>query len=156
MKRLILGIAIGAGAMYLLDPENGAERRSRLLGFYSENKDTFQEYAQTATQTAVTVGRTAAESAVTVGQTVGGTAGAVADKAADKASGIASKAEKAAAKAASKSEDVIEKAAAAMANGTNGTTAGNVDSLLENRNVTRKSRDAGSEEAPGTGGPAGS
>jgi gas vesicle protein len=72
MKRMLMGIAVGAGAMYLLDPEKGAERRGKLLGFYGENKDTFQEYAQTAAQTAVVVG-----------QTVGSTASAVADKASE-------------------------------------------------------------------------
>ena len=66
MKKMLIGVAIGAGAMYLLDPDHGAERRSKLLGFYSENKDTFQDYAQTATQTAVTVGQTAASAASTV------------------------------------------------------------------------------------------
>ena len=66
MKKMLMGVAIGAGAMYLLDPDHGAERRSKLLGFYSENKDTFQDYAQTATQTAVTVGQSAASAASTV------------------------------------------------------------------------------------------
>ena len=66
MKRLLMGLAVGAGAMYLLDPDHGAERRAKLLGFYSENKDTFQDYAQTAAQTAVTVGHTAANTASTV------------------------------------------------------------------------------------------
>ena len=66
MKRLFMGLAIGAGAMYLLDPQHGAERRAKLLGFYGENKDTFQEYAQTAAQTAVTVGHTAVSTASTV------------------------------------------------------------------------------------------
>ena len=136
MKRLILGIAIGAGAMYLLDPENGAERRRRLLGFYAENKDSFQDYAQTASQTAVTVGRTAAESAVTIGEK----AGSVADKAAE----ITGKVTK-----TSKEDAAIEKSAAAMANGS---TAGNVDSLLENRNVTKKTKGGSAEEAPGMGG----
>ncbi|MFN2465672.1 MAG: YtxH domain-containing protein [Candidatus Dormibacteria bacterium] len=72
MKRMLMGIAVGAGAMYLLDPEKGSERRGKLLGFYGENKDTFQDYAQTAAQTAVTVG-----------QTVGSTASAVAEKASE-------------------------------------------------------------------------
>jgi len=66
MKRLLMGLAVGAGAMYLLDPDHGAERRAKLLGFYGENKDTFQDYAQTAAQTAVTVGQTAASTASTV------------------------------------------------------------------------------------------
>src|SRR5437016_787843 len=57
MKRLILGLAVGAGAMYLLDPEKGAERRARLLGMYTENKDTIHDYAHTAAQTAVVVGQ---------------------------------------------------------------------------------------------------
>jgi gas vesicle protein len=63
---MLMGLAVGAGAMYLLDPDHGAERRAKLLGFYGENKDTFQEYAQTAAQTAVTVGHTAASTASTV------------------------------------------------------------------------------------------
>ena len=71
MKRLIMGIAIGAGAMYLLDPEKGSERRSRLLGFYGENKDTFQEYASTAAQTAVTVSHTVSDVAGTVAEKAG-------------------------------------------------------------------------------------
>ena len=68
MKRLLMGLAVGAGAMYLLDPDHGAERRAKLLGFYGDNKDTFQEYAQTAAQTAVTVGHTAASTASTVAE----------------------------------------------------------------------------------------
>ena len=136
MKRLIMGMAIGAGAMYLLDPDNGAERRRRLLGFYSENKDTFQDYAQTASQTAVTVGRTAAESAATVSQTVGTVA--------EKATEITGKA----GKSSTKGDAAIEKSAAALNNG----SSTNVDSLLENRNVTKKTRGAGKEEAPGMGG----
>jgi gas vesicle protein len=80
MKRMLIGMAIGAGAMYLLDPESGQERRNRLFGFYSDNKDTFQDYAQTASQTAVTVG-----------QTVGSAAGTVAEKATE----VGAKAEKA-------------------------------------------------------------
>ena len=68
MKRMLMGLAVGAGAMYLMDPDHGAERRAKLFGFYSENKDTIQEYAQTAAQTAVTVGQTAASTASTVAE----------------------------------------------------------------------------------------
>ena len=75
MKKMLMGVAMGAGAMYLLDPDHGAERRSKLLGFYSENKDTFQDYAQTATQTAVTVGHTAASAASTVADKATGIVG---------------------------------------------------------------------------------
>ncbi|HEV1998761.1 MAG TPA: YtxH domain-containing protein [Candidatus Dormibacteraeota bacterium] len=75
MKKMLMGVAIGAGAMYLLDPDHGAERRGKLLGFYSENKDTFQDYAQTATQTAVTVSQTAASAASTVAEKAGELAG---------------------------------------------------------------------------------
>jgi len=101
MKKMLMGVAVGAGAMYLLDPDHGAVRRSKLLGFYSENKDTIQDYAQTATQTAVTVGHTAASAASTV---------------ADKATGIVGKGD-------SSSPD------SKSANGKGST--GNMDSLLE-------------------------
>lgn len=38
MKRLFLGLAAGAGAMYLLDPANGKERRQRLRERLSDAK----------------------------------------------------------------------------------------------------------------------
>ena len=132
MKRMLMGVAVGAGAMYLLDPDHGAERRGKLFGFYSENKDTFQDYAQTAAQTAVSVSHTAVDAASTV---------------AEKASEITGKADP-------------EKATAKSSNG-KGSTA-NVDSLLETRNASRGSAaDAltdpkPGEQAPGIGGSLGS
>ena len=71
MKRMLMGVAVGAAAMYLLDPDHGAQRRGKLFGFYSENKDTFQDYAQTASQTAVTLSQTAASAASTVAEKAG-------------------------------------------------------------------------------------
>jgi gas vesicle protein len=113
MKRMLMGIAIGAGAMYLLDPEKGEERRRRLLGFYSENKDTFQDYAQTAAQTAVTIG-----------ETVGSTAGSVAEKAGE----ISGRGEKATSGSGSTPGAVT----------TNGSPSGKVDT----RPASRKAEDA--------------
>jgi hypothetical protein len=132
MKRMLMGIAVGAGAMYLLDPDHGAERRAKLFGFYSENKDTFQDYAQTATQTAVTVGHTAASAASTVVEKAGEIAG--------------------------KGDDAIDpddaKAAQPKASNGKGSTA-NVDSLLETRGSRKSSvtltDPAPGETAPGTG-----
>lgn len=124
MKRLIMGIAIGAGAMYLLDPENGAERRGKLLGFYGENKDTLQDYAQTAAQTAVTVSHTVGDVASTVADKAGEITGK-SDSSADKVGDMAS----------------------------NGGTAdegakARVDELLNARSTTRKSS-ASTEPPPG-------
>ncbi|MEA2684471.1 MAG: hypothetical protein QOK05_2799 [Chloroflexota bacterium] len=130
MKRLIMGVAIGAGAMYLLDPEKGAERRGRLLGFYGENKDSFQDYAQTAAQTAVTVSHTVSDVASTV---------------VDKAGEITGKS------TADTGSD--EKVGAPAANG--GASKARVDEVLGGRSTTRKSTAAGDPppgDAPGLGG----
>ena len=134
MKRMLMSVALGAGAMYLLDPDHGAERRARLFGFYNENKDTIQDYAQTATQTAVTVSHTAANAASTV---------------VEKATEIAGKGDA----DASESTEVGEPKSS---NG-KGSTA-NVDSLLETRGNSRKSSASTltdpppGETAPGLGG----
>lgn len=106
MKRMLMGVAIGAGAMYLLDPNQGAERRRKLLGFYDENKDTIQDYAQTAASTAVVMGQTAASTASTV---------------ADKAGELTGKSDSSASPAKS------------ATNGSTNGSSGNVDSLLEKR-----------------------
>ncbi|MGI8609714.1 MAG: YtxH domain-containing protein [Candidatus Dormibacteria bacterium] len=136
MKRMLMGVAVGAGAMYLLDPDHGAERRGKLLGFYSENKDTMQDYAQTATQAAVTVSHTAASAASTV---------------ADKAGEMVGKSDD------NKTDDAKTDAAAPKSSNGKGSTE-NVDSLLETRDASRRSNastltdPAPGETSPGLGG----
>ena len=115
MKKMLMGVAVGAAAMYLLDPDHGAQRRGKLFGFYSENKDTFQDYAQTASQTAVTLSHTAASAATTV---------------ADKAAELTGKGD------AGKG-DVARGDVPKSSNG-KGSNA-NVDSLLETGNASRSS-----------------
>ena len=136
MKRMLMSVALGAGAMYLLDPDHGAERRAKLFGFYSENKDTIQDYAQTATQTAVTVSHTAANAASTV---------------VEKASEIAGK--------GGDTADSGEPTGVGEPKSSNGKgSTANVDSLLETRGNSRKSNASTlvdpppGETAPGLGG----
>jgi hypothetical protein len=38
MGRFVYGALVGGAAMYLLDPENGAERRRRLASWWGQNR----------------------------------------------------------------------------------------------------------------------
>jgi gas vesicle protein len=51
MKRLALGAALGGLAVYLYDPERGADRRARLSTLWSENRATAMEAGRAASQT---------------------------------------------------------------------------------------------------------
>lgn len=75
MRRLILGIAIGAGLAYILDPTRGADRRRRLTGYLSNNREQIHEVARTTAQVASTVGQTAQQVAEKVGDRVTGSNG---------------------------------------------------------------------------------
>ncbi|MDP9325598.1 MAG: hypothetical protein M3O87_03575 [Candidatus Dormibacteraeota bacterium] len=47
MRKILFGAVLGAVAMYLLDPERGAERRMVVTNLWSERKDTVLEAART-------------------------------------------------------------------------------------------------------------
>ncbi|HEV3233728.1 MAG TPA: hypothetical protein VG329_04185 [Candidatus Dormibacteraeota bacterium] len=64
MRKIIFGAVLGAVAMYLLDPERGAERRLVVTNLWSERKDTVLEAA-----------RTTAGAVSSVSQGVGGVVG---------------------------------------------------------------------------------
>jgi gas vesicle protein len=57
MRKLLFGIVIGAAAMYLLDPEHGAERRARAAGGWREQKDTVLEAARSTASVVSGVGQ---------------------------------------------------------------------------------------------------
>lgn len=61
MKKLLLGIAIGAGAVYFMDPTHGDERRRKLVGMWDENKDTVLGVTSTVGSAAQTAGSLAGE-----------------------------------------------------------------------------------------------
>jgi hypothetical protein len=65
MRKILFGAVLGAVAMYLLDPERGAERRLTVTNLWSERKDTVLEAA-----------RTTAGAVSSVSQGVGGVVGA--------------------------------------------------------------------------------
>ena len=64
MRKILFGAVLGAIAMYLLDPERGAERRLVVTNLWSERKDTVLEAA-----------RTTAGAVSSVSQGVGGVVG---------------------------------------------------------------------------------
>jgi hypothetical protein len=64
MRKILFGVVLGAVAMYLLDPERGAERRLVVTNLWSERKDTVLEAA-----------RTTAGAVSSVSQGVGGAVG---------------------------------------------------------------------------------
>jgi len=70
MRRLILGLAIGAGLAYYLDPTRGTERRRRLTGFLTNNREQIHEVARTTAQVASSVGQGAQQVAEKVGEKV--------------------------------------------------------------------------------------
>ena len=50
MGRFLYGALIGGAAMYLLDPESGAERRQRLAGWWRRNRGPMMEVGQATSQ----------------------------------------------------------------------------------------------------------
>ena len=72
VKKLLIGAAAGAGAMYFLDPNKGPERRRQALRLWSENKDDVLETATKAGGTAAKLTSTIADTASQVGGGSGG------------------------------------------------------------------------------------
>jgi gas vesicle protein len=94
LRRLFLGAVLGAGAMYLLDPDKGHERRRQALNLWAENKDQVLETARSTSMQVQAVSQQAATAA-----------GKAADTAASKAAGTASKMTEALGDKASESGD---------------------------------------------------
>ena len=63
IKKMMMVAAAGAGAVYLLDPNKGPDRRRRALRLWAENKDQILEAAGWATGTASTLRPVAGENA---------------------------------------------------------------------------------------------
>lgn len=51
MNRLAIGAALGGLAVYLYDPESGADRRERLLSVWQENRGTALQAGRAASET---------------------------------------------------------------------------------------------------------
>jgi hypothetical protein len=51
MNRLAIGAALGGLAVYLYDPESGAERRERLVSVWQENRGTAMQAGRAASET---------------------------------------------------------------------------------------------------------
>ncbi len=86
LKRFILGAAVGAGAMYLLDPDSGPTRRRQAMSLWAENKDQVFETARTTSQQV----QSASQQAATVATKAADTASKVAAAGAEKVSGAKS------------------------------------------------------------------
>ena len=71
MKRLLLGAALGAGAMFFLDPVSGKQRRRQALHLWNENKGDVLEGARTASGQVQEASRQAASAASSVTSAVG-------------------------------------------------------------------------------------
>jgi gas vesicle protein len=69
MRRFFYGALIGGVAMYLLDPENGRERRMRLSTWIRQNRGTFTEAADAAGRRAQKLKPVAAKAARTAADT---------------------------------------------------------------------------------------
>ena len=63
VKAMLLWTAVGAGAIYLLDPAKGADRRRRARQLWSENKDQIVDQVGKAADTASTLTATVVEKA---------------------------------------------------------------------------------------------
>ncbi len=63
---MALGLIVGAGAMYFLDPDSGSQRRQQALHLWAENKD---DVYQTAQKAASQVQEASGQAAAVVGKT---------------------------------------------------------------------------------------
>ncbi|MDQ6721328.1 MAG: YtxH domain-containing protein [Candidatus Dormibacteraeota bacterium] len=71
MKRLLIGLALGAGVTYFLDPVSGKQRRQRALHLWNENKDDVLEGARTASGQVQIASRQAASAVSKVTSAIG-------------------------------------------------------------------------------------
>jgi gas vesicle protein len=71
MKRLLIGLALGAGVAYFLDPVSGKQRRQQALHHWNENKDDVLEGARTASGQVQIASRQAASAASKVTSAIG-------------------------------------------------------------------------------------
>lgn len=55
MSRFQIGVALGAAAVYFLDPQNGEDRRRRVESLWRENRDTARQVGGGVTQAAESV-----------------------------------------------------------------------------------------------------
>ncbi|HSP10159.1 MAG TPA: hypothetical protein VLU92_11245 [Candidatus Dormibacteraeota bacterium] len=56
MKRMTIGAALGGAAMYLLDPQQGEDRRRRMQSLWQDNRDTALEVGNGVSQAAESMG----------------------------------------------------------------------------------------------------
>lgn len=66
-----MGAAIGAGAMYFLDPVTGEARRRQARSFWRENKDDILEVARTTSEQASDAAGKAADTVSKVSSSLG-------------------------------------------------------------------------------------
>ncbi len=71
MKRLLIGLVLGVGVIYFLDPASGEQRRRNALHLWRENKDDVLEGARTASGQVQVASRQAASAASKVTSAIG-------------------------------------------------------------------------------------
>jgi gas vesicle protein len=70
LKSFIAGAAVGAAAVYLTDPEKGAERRARVLRMWQENRDDIHQAVHTTGSVIQTAARATGDTVAAAGDVV--------------------------------------------------------------------------------------